>query len=109
MYVTQFEPQLAVGASEGTIFTIEGTAAQERRVVIENLDDTNTLIFRYEWSDDGDDWTDLDADDTLAAGGRDSQTLSGHIFFRLRASGSLNIAVRVDSEKAITNATFITR
>lgn len=109
MYVAQFEPLLAVGASEGTIFTIEGTSAQERRVVIENLDVINTMTFRYEFSDDAITWTDEDPDAPLAAGSRFSTALIGHIFYRLRASGSLNIAVRIDTEKALTGATFITR
>lgn len=109
MFVEQVEPQMAVGAGEGTIFVVEGTAAQVRRIEFTNLDAVNTMTWRYEESNDGASWSDVAADDTLAAGASRVDSLSGSIFYRLRASGSVNIAVRVTSSKAITNATFITR
>lgn len=109
MFVEQVEPQIAVGATEGTIFTVEGTAAQVRRIELVNLDATNTMTYRFEYSDDGASWTDVAADTTLAPGLSVVNSLSGQVFYRLRASGSLNIAVRVTTSKTFTGSTFITR
>lgn len=109
MFVTQVEPQMAVAAGEGTVFVVEGTAAQERRIEVVNLDTANTLTARYEFSNDGVTWTDVAIDALLAPGLTRVDTLVGNIFYRLRASGSLDIAVRVTSSKVIVANTFITR
>lgn len=109
MFVEQIEPQIAVGATEGTVFIVEGTAAQIRRIEIVNLDGANTLTWRYQSSNDGASWTDVDPDDTLAPGLTQVNSLSGAVFYRLRASGSLNLAVRITSSKTFTGQTFITR
>lgn len=109
MFVTQVEPQMAVAASEGTVFVIEGTAAQERRVEVVNLDLANSLTARYEFSNDGVSWTDVASDAVLAPTLTRVDVLTGNILYRLRGSGSLNIAVRVTSSKAIVGNTFIIR
>lgn len=78
----------------------------ERRVVIENLDAANTLTWKFQASNDATTWVDEAADTTLAPGSRVSVSLSGSVFYRLRASGNLSIAVKVDAEQDIVNATF---
>lgn len=109
MFVSQFEPLLSVGPTEGEVFRIEGTAAQERRVVVENLDSVNTLTYRFQNSNDASSWTDEASNATLAPGARTSVVLSGEVFYRLMGSGSLDIAVRIETEKDIVSNTFITR
>jgi hypothetical protein len=100
---------MAVAAGEGTVFQVEGTAAQERRIEVVNLDLANSLTARYEESNDGVTFTDVAADALLAPGQTRVDVLTGSVFFRLRGSGSLDIAVRVTSSKAIVANTFITR
>lgn len=106
MYISKHEPQLTVPVSEGTVFTIQGLAAQRHRVVHDNLDGANTLTWRFQSSNDGSTWTDVAADTTLAPGLRVQNELSGSIFYRLRASGNLSISVKVDSETNIVGAQF---
>jgi hypothetical protein len=106
MFVSKHEPLLAVPVSEGTVFTVQAAPAVERRVVIENLDANNTMTWRFQSSDDSSVWTDVATDASLAPGLRVSNTLQGSTFYRLRASGSLNIAAKVDAEVAIVADTF---
>jgi hypothetical protein len=106
MNITKSEPQLSVAVSEGTVCTIQGLAAQSHLVVIENLDAANTLTYRFQYSNDGSSWTDVAADATLAPTLRVRATLTGSVFYRLRASGNLNIAVKVDAETSIVGNQF---
>jgi hypothetical protein len=110
MFVVQNEPAMVVGASEGTVFVVRGTATQERIVTIENLDAVNTLTYRYQQSNTGadSDYTDVAANDTLAPGARITVVLSGFVFYRLRGSGSLNIAVQVHAVRDIIASEFVT-
>ncbi len=110
MFVTQNEPALVVGASEGTVFVVRGTATQERVVTIENLDAVNTLTFKYQESNTGADadYTDVDANTTLAPGARTTVVLTGFVFYRLRGAGSLNIAVQVHAVRDIIGNEFVT-
>jgi hypothetical protein len=108
MFVTKSEPQISVGATEGTTFTVQGAAGATKRVAIKNLDSANTLTYRYQFSDDAQTWTDVATDTTLAPGAEVETDLTAHVFHRLRASGNLNIAAKVDSSVAFQNTfTFI--
>lgn len=106
MYISKHEPRLTVPATEGTVLTIQGLAAQRHRVVHENLDGANTLTWRWQSSNDASSWVDVAADTTLAPGLRVQSELIGSIFYRLRASGNLAIAAKVDSELGIISNTF---
>lgn len=98
MFVEKIEPNLAVPISEGTIFTVNGPSAVAQQVTLWNLDDVNTLSYKYQWSDDGGStWTDVAVLATLAPGLQVVTSLSGHIQFRLRAFGNLACAARVTS------------
>ena len=110
MFVVQNEPKLAVGASEGTVFVVRGTATQERIVTIENLDAVNTLTFKYQESNTGADadFADVAANATLAPGARLTTVLSGFVFYRLRGSGSLDLAVQVHAVRNIIATEFVT-
>lgn len=110
MFVVQNEPQMAVAATEGTVFVARGTAAQERVITIENLDAVNTLTYRYQSSNTGadGDYTDVASNATLAPGARVTTVLSGSVFFRLRGLGSLNIAVQVHAVREIVANEFVT-
>jgi hypothetical protein len=105
MFATLTEPQLTVPATETSIFTVQGPAAQARSVTIENLDATNTLTYRYQYSSDGTNWTDVQPNATISPGGRFRTTLSGNVFYRLLASGNLSLAAKVEAD-ADFNGTF---
>lgn len=102
MFVSRTEPKIAVPVSEGTVFTVQSPAAQQRDIILENTDPSNTMTYRYQQSNDNVTYTDVASNTTLAPGARVRTTLSGAIFYRLRASGNLNIAVKIDSEMAFT-------
>ena len=101
---------LKESASEGTVFVVRGTATQERIVTIENLDAVNTLTYKYQESNTGADadYVDVAANTTLAPGARITTVLTGFIFYRLRGSGSLNIAVQVSAVRNIIATEFVT-
>jgi len=108
MFVTKVEPKIAVAVSEGTVFSIQGLSAVPKEVVLDNLDESNTLTYKWQHSDDDDTWTDVAAEDTLAAGGSIRTSLADHVFYRLRASGSLDIAVMAEARVAFASQfTFI--
>lgn len=107
MLESKFEPAISVALTEGTVLTVAAPANVERKVVLVNLDSSNTLTWRWQWSDNNSNWTDVDTDDTLAPGATAPvSVLSGHLFYRLRASGNLTIAVKVDAELPLVNATI---
>jgi hypothetical protein len=97
MFVTKVEPQLEVALAEGTVATVQGLAAVPKEVVIDNLDAANTLTWKFQYSDDASTWTDIGVSATLAAGGSVRTTLEDHVFYRLRASGDLNISMMVEA------------
>jgi hypothetical protein len=108
MFVTKTEPNIAVGVSESTVFSIQGLAAVPKETVIDNLDQANTLTYKWQYSDDDSTWTDVAVESTLAAGGSLRTTLTDHVFYRLRASGSLDISAMVEARVAFANQfTFI--
>lgn len=97
MFVTKTEPKVAVALAEGTVFEIQGLSSIPKEVVIDNLDQINTLTWKFQYSDDGSTWTDIGTSATLAAEESVRTTLSDHVFYRLRASGDLDIAVMVEA------------
>ena len=108
MFVTKSEPLINVGPTEGTIFTVQGSAGITKRTAIRNLDGASTLTFRYQFSDDGAAWTDVAPDTTLAPGAEIETDLTAHVFHRLRASGNLDIATKLDaSVPFVSTFTFI--
>lgn len=108
MFVTKTEPQISVPATEGTVLTVQGPATAEKHVVLHNLDGASTLTYRFQSSDDGSTWVDVAADATLAPGLELEVELTGATFHRLRASGNLNIAAKVDASVAFLGTfTFI--
>ena len=108
MFVTKSEPQINVGPTEGTIFTVQGSAGITKSVALKNLDGASTLTFRYQFSDDGQSWTDVGPDTTLAPGAEVETGLIDHVFHRLRASGNLDIATKLDaSVPFVSTFTFI--
>ena len=95
MFITQNQPSLTVPVGEGTVFDVQGSAAESKTVKIMNLDDTNTLTYKFQYSDDGTTWTDVAALSTVAPADWLVTTLTAHVFHRLRAYGNLDIAVEV--------------
>lgn len=106
MFVSKNEPKINVPVSEGTVFTVQSAAGVERRVAMENLDAANTMTWRFQYSDDNSTWTDEATDTTLAPGARIAEELTGHVFYRLRASGNLDIAVQINAEFDLVGSTF---
>jgi len=106
MFESKVQPNISVPVTEGTVLTVSAPAAVERRVVIENLDLSNTLTWRWQFSDNGTSFADVAPDASLAPGLRVASILSGHVFYRLRASGNLTIAVKADAEIAMVAATM---
>lgn len=87
--------QIAVPVTEGDLVTITASAAQEKTVTIENLDAANTLQFKFQFSDDGQIFTDVAPLAPLPPLTAVQVVLSGNIFHKLRGLGLLNIAVKV--------------
>jgi hypothetical protein len=106
MFNSNSVPYLNVPVSEATIFTVQGPAATAKTVVVENLDATNTMTYKYQYSDDGVTYTDAATFTTLAPAARVRSNPVNHIWWRLRASGNLYIAVKVDYEGTFSG-TFI--
>lgn len=94
MFNTQVLPLVVVPLAEGTVLTIQGPAAITKRITLENLDSSNTLTYKWQWTDDGISWTDVAPFATIAPGAAPVHAdLTAHIRHRLRAYGDLNIAV----------------
>jgi len=96
MFRFEVEPEIAAGVSEATLFTLIGTDAIGKMVIVENLDQANTLTYKWQWSNDQVTWTDIAAATTLSAG--DSigfLRTEVYQYLRLRGSGNLNVAVAV--------------
>lgn len=93
MFNNKIQPLAEVPLSEGTVFTVQGPAAMTKMIVLENLDQANTMTWKFQYSDDGAAWTDVAVATTLAPGVAVHVDLTAHVFHRLRASGDLNIAV----------------
>ena len=87
--------QIAVPVTEGDLVTITSSAGQSKTVVIENLDAANTLQYKFQFSDDGVNFTDVAPLANLSPMTAVQVVLSGNIFHKLRGLGSLNIAVKV--------------
>ena len=100
MFVAKTVASIAVPVTEGTVLTVQSAAGQEKTIVIENLDAVNTLTYRFQFSDDGTNYTDVAANTTLAPGATVQVVLSGNIFHRVQAFGNLNIAVNASSRLA---------
>jgi len=100
MFVTKIEPRLSVPTTEGTVILINTISGQAVSVVIENLDQFNTLTYKFQRSDNGSTWVDVATFAELAPESRVSTDLPTGTwpFFRLRGSGNLNVAVRVDAQ-----------
>jgi hypothetical protein len=102
MFDVRTQPRIAVALAEGTVLTVQGPAAIPKKVHIENLDQANTLSYKFQYSDDNVSWTDVSPTTTLAPLGDVHIDLTAHIFHRLRAAGDLDIAVECGARVAFT-------
>ena len=100
MFVTRTHPMLVVPLLSGTVFSVLGPASLVKRVTMDNLDQANTLTYKFQWSDDGTTWTDVAANATLAPGASVHVDLTGHIYHQMVGSGDLNIAAEVATRVA---------
>lgn len=102
MFITKVEPKLVVPFTEGTVVTVLTASSQEIDLTLDNLDLINTLTFKWQSSPDGATWTDVATFATLAPGIRNVTTVSvaSATHYRLRASGLLNVALKVDAQRA---------
>ena len=109
MFVTRTHPMLTVPLLSGTVFNILGPAVLTKRVTMDNLDQANTLTYKFQWSDDGTTWTDVAASTTLAPGASVHVDLTAHIYHQMVGSGDLDIAVEVAVRVAnVTTFSFST-
>jgi hypothetical protein len=102
MLISKTIPNLAVAVSEATAVTITGPAAESKHIVLENLDASNTLTYKWQYSDDGLVWTDVAAFTTLSPEDWVHTDLSAHLMHRLRAYGNLTVAIKADITIAST-------
>jgi len=103
MFRFEVEPEIAAGVSEGTLFTIIGTDDVGKMVIVENLDQANTLTYKWQWSNDQVTWTDIAASTTLAPGSSIGFLRSEvYQYLRLRGSGNLNVAVAMLRSQAFS-------
>lgn len=103
MFVNKNQSRIEVPLAEGTVFTVQGAAALTKKIHIENLDQVNTMTYKFQYSDDNVTWTDVAIATTLAPTATVHTDLTGHIFHRLRASGDLDIAVEASAFLAFNN------
>lgn len=103
MLITKTQPNITVPISEGTVLTIQGNAGESKVVVLENLDAANTLTYKWQYSSDGAVWIDLAASTTLAPTDHVTQVLTSYVYHRLRASGNLTLAAKVDVYQTFNN------
>lgn len=98
--------QEAVGVTEETVFTIYSPDPIGKLVVLENLDSSNNLTWRFQTAPSASgSWTDVAADATLNPGDSTFQLLSSsEPYVRLRASGNLNISITVLRHRAFNDA-----
>lgn len=104
MFVTRTHPMLTVPLLAGTVFNILGPAVLTKRVTMDNLDQANTLSYKFQYSDDGTTWTDVAAITTLAPLASVHVDLTAHIYHQMVASGDLDIAVEVAVRVANTTS-----
>jgi hypothetical protein len=105
MFDVKTQPQVVIPLTEGTVFVVQGPASMTKMVVLENLDQANTMTYKFQFSDDGTIYTDVAAFTTLAPGAAVHVDLTAHVFHRLRAFGDLLIAVEVGVQMPF-NAAF---
>lgn len=102
MFVTRTHPIVIVPLLSGTVFSVMGAAALIKRVTMDNLDQANTLTYKFQYSDDGVTWTDVAVSAALAPGASVHTDLTGHIYHQMVGSGDLNIAVEIATRVANT-------
>jgi hypothetical protein len=100
---------LVVAVASGTVFSVLGPSALGKKVTMDNLDQANTLTYKFQWSDDGTTWTDVAANAALAPLASVHVDLTGHIYHQMVGSGNLNIAVEISVRVAnVTTFSFST-
>lgn len=104
MFRFEVQPSIAVPVSEATIFEIFGVDAIGKMVVIENLDPSNTLTYKWQvWN--GSSWTDVAAFATVAPSASAAFLLAQQdTRMRLRGYGNLTIAVALLRSTAFSTA-----
>jgi hypothetical protein len=103
MLVSKVQPNITVAVSEGTVLTVQGNAGETKSVTLENLDAANTLSYKWQYSSDGVTWTDVAPTATLAPTDHVHTDLTTYVYHRLRASGNLTMAAKVDVYQAFNN------
>lgn len=97
LLVDKVLPLVSVPLTEGTVLTLQSAAGQAKTVVITNLDLANTLQYKFQFSDDGVNYTDVAPLAAVSPGDSVQTVLTGNIFHRIRALGNLNIAVKASA------------
>jgi hypothetical protein len=103
MMVTHVQPAITVPVSEGTVLELVDADPVGRLVIVENLDDANTMYWKFQTSPDKSTWTDVSSYAALAPGAAVAVTLSSaNSFHRLRAYGNLTASAAVLRHRAFT-------